>query len=43
MPEGCDEELVMHIRRARYGNLYALLRDNIGDSQGALKGSIRDL
>ena len=31
LPEGCDEDLVIHILRARYGNLYALLRDNIGE------------
>ncbi|CAE7383036.1 unnamed protein product [Symbiodinium pilosum] len=31
LPEGTDEAVVSHVLRARYGNLYALLRDNIGE------------
>merc|ERR1740138_1408250 len=32
LPEGTDAAVVEHVLRARYGNLYALLRDNVGET-----------
>jgi len=32
LPEGTDAAVAEHVLRARYGNLYALLRDNVGEA-----------